>query len=65
VAEPSSCQPTKCGNSVITSEHAPRWEGQPQHLRANRELPKHERERLAIEAARIQDILDSLKRSND
>jgi hypothetical protein len=57
----AACQPTKCGNSVITDEHTPRWQGQLvqiKDLRADRKLPKHERERLGIEETRIRDVVE-------
>lgn len=56
---PNRCQPTTCGNSVITDEHAPVWIAEEQDLIAklrDRKMADHNREQLESELAAVQKI---------
>lgn len=56
---PNRCQPTTCGNSVITDEHAPIWIAEERDLLAklrDRKMADHNREQLAGELASVQKI---------
>lgn len=56
---PNRCQPTTCGNSVITDEHAPIWIAEERDLFAklrDRKMAEHNREQLETELASVQKI---------
>lgn len=56
---PNRCQPTTCGNSVITDEHAPVWIAEERDLLAklrDRKMAPHNREQLEGELASVQKI---------
>lgn len=56
---PNRCQPTTCGNSVITEEHAPVWIAEERDLLAklkDRRLADHNREQLETELASVKKI---------
>lgn len=56
---PNRCQPTTCGNSVITDEHAPIWIAEERDLLArlrDRKMADHNREQLESELASVQKI---------
>lgn len=56
---PNRCQPTTCGNSVITEEHAPVWIAEERDLLTklkDRRLADHNREQLEGELASVQKI---------
>lgn len=56
---PNRCQPTTCGNSVITDEHAPVWIAEERNLLAklrDRKMATHNREQLEGELASVQKI---------
>jgi hypothetical protein len=58
------CEPTKCANATINPEHAPAWRQSllhVDHVLADREPPRNERERLATERARIASLFDGLE----
>lgn len=56
---PNRCQPTTCGNSVITEEHAPIWIAEERDLLAklkDRKLADHNREQLETELASVRKV---------
>lgn len=56
---PNRCQPTTCGNSVITDDHAPIWIAEERDLLAklrDRKMADHNREQLETELAAVQKI---------
>lgn len=56
---PNKCQPTTCGNSVITDEHMPIWIAEERDLLAklkDRKLADHNREQLENELTSVQKI---------
>lgn len=56
---PNKCQPTTCGNSVITNEHMPIWIAEERDLLArlkDRKLADHNREQLENELTSVQKI---------
>lgn len=56
---PNRCQPTTCGNSVITDEHAPIWIAEERDLFAklrDRKMAEHNREQLEVELDSVQRI---------
>lgn len=56
---PNRCQPTTCGNSVITEQHATVWIAEERDLLAklkDRKLADHNREQLESELASVQKI---------
>ena len=62
---PNRCQPTVCGNSVITDEHAPVWIAEERNLVAklrDRRVAPHNREQLEAE---LQDVRKITRRFTD
>jgi integrase len=62
---PNRCQPTTCGNSVVTDEHAPIWIAEEQDLVAklkDRRMAAHNREQLENE---LRDVRKITKRLSD
>lgn len=56
---PNRCQPTACGNSVVTDEHAPVWIAEERDLVAklrDRSMATHNREQLESELVEVQKI---------
>lgn len=62
---PNRCQPTACGNSVVTDEHAPVWIAEERDLVAklrDRSMASHNREQLEAE---LQDVRKITRRFTD
>jgi len=59
----TACDPSRCGNALITREHVGVWQQsliQIKTLRRDRTIPKNERERLGDEERRIEEIIAPL-----
>ncbi|MGH2688114.1 MAG: hypothetical protein ACRDKW_04825, partial [Actinomycetota bacterium] len=54
------CEPTRCPNATIQAEHVPVWidtERQLDRLLQSPRVPKHEKERLQLERARVHGVV--------
>lgn len=61
---PNRCQPSKCRNSVITSQHAPLWLAEEADLKrklADRRMAPHTRAQLQDELDEVQRITKEIK----